>query len=176
MRADKKLKLGLILILVGFFMPTTLLPFVSEYRPGASLLANIQEMRLILGSDKIPVFEPVAEKRGLFAELLEEYSYEKVPVNVGDTTFTFEFPEIMTESERKEVLDRKLEGSDSTVIEALKAELAGKDRLRFKWEVRPVALRYRYPLVCGMILVFLGTVSLVLSIGSGAKQTEPRRG
>jgi len=174
MKANAKLKLGLTLILVGLFVPIILLLFASEYRPGVSHLENIQKMRLVLWKERIPLFEPVAKKRSMIADLLEPHSYKEVPVDVGDTTFAFEFPDNMTESERKEILDMKLEGTESEVTEALKAELAGKDRLRFKWEVRPVALPYRYPVVFGTILIFLGTLFLVLSIESRPKQREPR--
>jgi hypothetical protein len=170
MRANAKLKLGLILILVGLFVPIVILPFTSEYRPGADLLPNVQKIRLVLGKEKIPVFEPVAKKRGLVG-LLEEYTYEEVPLNVGDTTFTFEFPDNMPESERKEILDSKLEGREPVVIEALNKELTGKDRLRFRWEVVPTTLAYRYPVVFGIILILLGGIFLVLSIGSGQKRT-----
>jgi len=42
-----KLKLGLILILLGFFVPSILLLFASDYRPGANLVQNAQTMRLV---------------------------------------------------------------------------------------------------------------------------------
>ncbi len=169
MKANAKLKPGLILILVGLFLPNILIPFASEYRPGGGLLQNIQEMKLVLWKERFPSFEPVAKKRSMLSELFEKYTYKEVPVKVGDVTYTFEFPDNMTESEREEVLDSKLEGTESDVIEALNAELAGKERLRFRWEVRPVVLQYRYPLVCGMVLVFLGAVFLVLSIERSPK-------
>jgi hypothetical protein len=168
------LKLGLILILIGFFLPITLLLFASDYRSGANLVQNAQTMRLVLWNEKIPTFDPVAKKRGMLVELLEKDTYEEVPVEVGETTFTFEFPRGMTEWEREVVLEKKLEGAKSEVVKALKEELSGKDRLRFEWNVYPVALPYRYPLVVGMILIFLGTMFLILSIRSTPGTTRPR--
>lgn len=166
--------MGLILILVGFFVPSILCFFASDYRPGAALVQNAQTMRLVLWNEKIQTFHPVAKKRGMLVELLERDSYEEVPVEVGETTFTFEFPKEMTEREREAVLEKKLEGATSEVVKALREELSGKDRLRFGWNVYPVALPYRYPLAVGMILIFLGAMFLILSIGSTPGTTKPR--
>jgi uncharacterized membrane protein len=100
-------------------------------------------------------------------EFLDEQSYDKVPVEVGETTYTFEFPKEVTESERKEILDAKLRGSESEAIKALNEELAGMDVLRFRWDVREVVLPYKYPVALGIILMFLGAVFVVLSIDRG---------
>ncbi len=164
MKGDIKIKSGLILILLGFFIPIILFFFASQYEPDSGLLQNIQRMRLVLWNEKIPLFEPVAKKRSMLSGLLDKYTYEEVLVNVGSVTYTFEFPDSMAESERKEILNTKLEGPEPEVIEALNAELAGKERLRFEWKEWPVAVPYKYPLVSGIVLIFLGSVFLVLSI------------
>ena len=172
MRRNAKFKIGLILILLGLFIPFAVLPFAVNYEPRTTLLYNIQGMKLVWEEKSNPVFVPVAKPKDIF----DRVGYKEHLVAVGGVTYTFEFPEDMKDSEVTEALEElavkwDTYKTEAKIIEALNKELSGMERFRFiKWgKDFAVVIPYKYPLVLGLLLIFIGMLMFVLSIERSRK-------
>ena len=188
------MKIGLILILIGLFVPLSILPFVVNYEPRMGLLYNIQRMQVVLWEEKrnpifIPdvrdeirdIFDRVAIEEQLgkakvkdFLDILASDRSEKQLVHIYDTQYVLEFPKDMNDSEMQEVLETRFQKTteDSEFTQTLDRELLGIKRWRFiRWEeINEIAIPYKYPLLSGMILIFVGILSLILSLEKKRKK------
>lgn len=171
MKGNRGIKIALILISLGLFIPIVSFSFASGYKPRVGFLYNLQRMEIIVSEKAKPRFRPITEKKSKAAkrktksdakikgrdpvDLLERFQIEppkSILVEVGN--IIVEFGEDTPRSEIKRV------------CEMIFPEV-GKypARVRFiGWETEYRKIPYKYLFALGVGILFAGIVILVSSM------------
>jgi hypothetical protein len=138
-------RIGLVLALVGAFVPLILLPLVDSYRKNAGILANIQSMSLPITADREePDFREVDS---LDAPLLL--------VEYGNTGMIVGFPGTMSNDEIERAIKAEQRFEKKTLPKYMRF---------YGWRTtyKGVRIPYRYVASGGLILILTGLVVIAL--------------
>ena len=149
-------KIGLIFILLGFFVPIVFLPLAEDYFPKASLIINIQKMYIPFGEFKDPTFI-----RGSLLEELVIEKYGGVKETISDNVFLIIHKEKLRDIKQGELkIIRKYARSFIGDL----VELPVFNSIVFdRWITEPRILPYKYVLSFGITFIFIGSMLLIHS-------------
>lgn len=151
--ADKKLRSGLFLILIGLFITLAPVPFASGYHSKSGLIFNIQQMEIVVLEEKRkPTFSTVEEisKSSKTVKIKGVYSDGELVM--------IEFPPEMSDDEIKQVLNTEFPHTHIVKKYPPKMKFDGWKTVR-----QQIAIPYKYPFTGGVILVFWGIGMLILA-------------